>query len=206
MASLDRAKYMSLDETRQLRTVTEARAITDLKAGRVGGVTAWALVDFALLTGLRVAEIANLTVGDTDVKHSSLKVTRLRKKHKQPETLAIGEELTRHLKEYMFWREVVGYPVDAASPLFYGARGPLTAQGLQRIWKTAIRRTGLPAELSIHSARHTLAVHLLRKTGNLRQVQKQHGHASPATTANMYADISFADMQNGVGDIYGVHS
>ena len=48
----------------------------------------------------------------------------------------------------------------------------------------------MPKELAIHSARHTIAVALLRKTGNLRQVQKQLGHASPATTANMYADIN----------------
>jgi len=40
-----------------------------------------------------------------------------------------------------------------------------------QVWKTAVKRAGMPKELSIHSARHTLAVHLLRKTGNLRQVQ-----------------------------------
>jgi len=28
------------------------------------------------------------------------------------------------------------------------------------------------------------------------------GHASPATTANMYANISFEDMQNGVTGLY----
>ena len=44
--------------------------------------------------------------------------------------------------------------------------------------------------------------HLLRKTGNLRQVQKQLGHASPATTANMYADITFEDMQNELNGLY----
>lgn len=44
--------------------------------------------------------------------------------------------------------------------------------------------------------------HLLKKTGNLRQVQKQLGHASPATTANMYADISFEDMRNGITGLY----
>ncbi|MHC4540370.1 MAG: tyrosine-type recombinase/integrase [Planctomycetota bacterium] len=49
---------------------------------------------------------------------------------------------------------------------------------------------------------HTIAVQLLKKTGNLRLVQKQLGHASPATTANMYADISFEDMQNGVTGLY----
>ena len=75
-------------------------------------------------------------------------------------------------------------------------------KGLQQMWKAAVERAGLPEELSIHSARHTLATHLLKKTGNLRQVQKQLGHASPATTANMYADISFEDMQDGVTDLY----
>ena len=36
----------------------------------------------------------------------------------------------------------------------------------------------------------------------LRQVQKQLGHSSPATTANMYADISFEDMQDGLNGLY----
>lgn len=129
---IDRNKYMDMKEARQLRTVTEARSITDLRAGRIGGVRAWMLVDLALSTGLRVSEMA----------------------------------------------------------------------ALQRIWKRSVKLAGLPKELSIHSARHTIAVHLLKKTGNLRQVQKQLGHASPAITANMYADISFEDMQNGVTGLY----
>ena len=86
--------------------------------------------------------------------------------------------------------------------MFVGKRGSLTVSGLERIWKAAVRRAGLPEELSIHSARHTIAVILLKKTGNLRFVQKQLGHASPATTANMYADISFEDMQDGLNGLY----
>ncbi len=34
---IDRMKYMDDDEVRRLRTVSEARAVLDLKAGRVGG-------------------------------------------------------------------------------------------------------------------------------------------------------------------------
>jgi integrase len=56
--------------------------------------------------------------------------------------------------------------------------------------------------MSIHTARHTIAVHLLGKTKNLRQVQKQLGHSTPAVTANMYADVSFADMQAGLEKLY----
>jgi integrase len=187
---------MSMDEVKQLRTVTEAKAIMDLKAGRVGGVMAWMLVDLALSTGLRVSEMAALQVKDVDLKRGCLRVHRVKKRSNRQETLAIGKVLIEHIHQYIQWLDRLG------GPLFVGKRGPLTAQGLQRIWKAAIKRAGLPKELSIHSARHTIAVHLLRKTGNLRQVQKQLGHSSPATTANMYADISFEDMQDGLNGLY----
>jgi len=193
---IDRTKYMDKDEVKQLRRSAEARAFLDLKKGRVNGVTAWMLVDLALTTGLRVSEIAALKIQDVDLKRGCLSVTRLKRKKKVKESLALGKDLAPHLKKYIAWTG------RKSGALFVGSRGPLTAQGLQRVWKRAIKLAGLPKELSIHSARHTIAVHLLKKTSNLRQVQKQLGHASPATTANMYADISFEDMQNGVTGLY----
>ena len=191
---IDRSKYMSKEEVRQFRTVTEAKAIVDLRAGRVTGPLAWAVVDVALSTGLRVSEMASLKVKDIDLQRGCLTVVRLKRKKKTRESLAIGNGIAKHLKEFIGDRK--------SGPLFAGSRGPLTAQGLQCIWREAIKRAGLPKELSIHSARHTIAVYLLKKTGNLRFVQKQLGHASPATTANMYADISFEDMKNGVNGLY----
>ena len=191
---IDRAKYMSQEEVKQFRTVTEAKAIVDLRSGRITGPLAWAVVDIALSTGLRVSEMALLKIIDVDLKRGCMAVTRLKRKKKAIESMAIGNGLIKHLKEFIGNRK--------SGPLFVGSRGPLTAQGLQCIWREAIKRAGLPRELSIHSARHTIAVHLLKKTGNLRFVQKQLGHASPATTANMYADISFEDMQEGVNGLY----
>lgn len=210
--AIERTKYLSVDEVRQLRTVVEARCIVDLKAGRVNGVLSWMAVDFALGTGLRVNEIAKISVEDIDLKRGFVTVLRSKKRHAvKPEPLALGKELADHLRDFLTWRACriadmnETFRKDLAAtkgPLFVGCRGPLTAQGLQRIWKAAIRRAGLPAELSIHSARHTMAVALLKRTGNLRQVQKQLGHSSPATTANMYADVSFEDMQQGVTGLY----
>ena len=193
---IDRAKYMDTEEVKQLRTVTEAKSIVDLKAGRVAGVRAWMLIDLALSTGLRVSEMAALKIKDVDLKRGCISVTRMKRKKKVRETMALGKDLAQHLKTYITWTG------RKSGALFIGSRGTLTAQGLQRIWKRSIKLAGLPKQLSIHSARHTIAVHLLRKTSNLRQVQKQLGHASPAITANMYADISFEDMQNGVTGLY----
>ena len=211
MAAIDRTKYMSAEEVKQLRTVTEARAIVDLKAGRINGVLGWMVVDIALSTGLRVSEIGKLNVEDIDLKRGGLAVHRSKKRKAVKETLAIGRELADHLKEYLTWRSCRIADMDGAfrqdltdtkGAFFVGCRGPLTPQGLQRIWKAAVKRANLPGELSIHSARHTLAVHLLKKTGNLRQVQKQLGHSSPTITAAMYADVTFEDMQNGVSGLY----
>ena len=193
---IDRAKYMDRDEIRQLRTVTEAKSIIDLRAGRVTGPLAWMVVDLALSTGLRVSEMAALKIEDADFKRGALKVVRLKRKKKSTEMLAIGKELIQHLREYIDWTD------RKKGPLFVGQRGPITHRGLQQTWKAAIKRAGLPKELSIHSARHSIAVHLLKKRGNLRQVQKQLGHTSPAVTANMYADISFEDMQDGLNGLY----
>ena len=191
---IDREKYMDAGEVKQFRTVTEAKAIVDLRKGRISGPLAWMVVDLALATGLRVSELAAIQIKDIDLKRGFVKVRRRKRKKKIVDSLAISPELIKHLKEYIDDR--------TTGKLFVGERGNLTRYGLQQIWKSAVKRAGLPKELSIHSARHTMAVHLLKKTGNLRQVQKQLGHASPATTANMYADISFEDMQNGVTNLY----
>ncbi len=100
---IDRNKYMDAKEARQLRTVTEARAIVDLRAGRVLGVHAWMLVDLALSTGLRVSEIAALRIRDVDLKRGCLSVIRLKRKKKVKETLALGKDIAQHLKEYIAW-------------------------------------------------------------------------------------------------------
>ena len=199
---IDRTKYMSATETRQLRHTTEARAALDLQKGRQSGVVAWAVVDLALSTGLRVGEIVRLLVGDFDHRRGALTVWRTKRKPPVQQTLAVGKELRIHLAQFLEWKELAGQSTDPAAPLLVGKRGPLTIRGAQQIFKAALRRAGLPPELSIHSARHTIAVHLLKKTRNLRQVQKQLGHTSPAVTANMYADVSFEDMQAGLNGLY----
>ena len=45
-------------------------------------------------------------------------------------------------------------------------------------------------------------MHLLRRSGNLRIVQKQLGHSSPITTANMYADVPFEEMLRRLNGLY----
>ncbi|MHC4520092.1 MAG: tyrosine-type recombinase/integrase, partial [Planctomycetota bacterium] len=137
MSAVDRTKYMSVEEVKTLRTVTEAKSIVDLRAGRVNGVVGWMVVDMALATGLRVSEIAALAVEDVDLKRGCLKVVRVKKRKKAngKETLAIGKDLVDHLRQFLVWRSARIGSLDrqyrkglaaTKGPLFVGCRGPLS--------------------------------------------------------------------------------
>ena len=217
-------KYMTTEEVSRLRTHAEGESLIDLEHGRRRGPLAWLLVDFALSTGLRVSEIAQITLVDVDTKRKILTVHRAKKREIIPgkfkpgkdgkqipcykprpvvESLAISPELSDHLRQYIDNQR----PASESDRLWVGKRGPMTKVGLQLLWQGALRRAGLTngggkALYSIHGARHTLAVCLLRKTGNLRQVQAQLGHSSPVTTANLYAQVTEDDMRAGVTDLY----
>ncbi len=108
---IDRDKYMDATEAKQLRTVTEAKAIVDFKKGRVGGVLAWMVVDVMLSTGLRVSEAVLLKIQDVDLKRGLLKVTRLKRKKKSRESLAVGKDLIEHLREYIAWTDRMKGPL-----------------------------------------------------------------------------------------------
>ena len=194
---LDRTKYLDPEEVRRLRTVAEAWTVTDLAAGRRRGPLVWMLVDVALGSGLRVGELARLTVGDFDPKRRALRVWRLKRREPIQETLPLARGLTDHLGDYVAWMAAVGQPCGRGDALLCGERGPLTTAGLARAWSVAIHRAGLPAHYSIHSARHTRGTSLLAATGNLRLVQQALGHKSITSTA-VYAGVTFDALQQGL--------
>ena len=73
-----------------------------------------------------------------------------------------------------------------------GKRYPITYYGLgsnKRKWKKA----GVDAR--IHDLRHTTGMRTLRKTQNLRVVQKILGHSDIAITAKFYTDATVEDMR-----------
>lgn len=186
---LDRSKYLDDSEYEQLVKSCREWESDDLRYGKLAGVKIWALVDTALQTGLRVAELASLQAADFDAKVRSLKVVRVKKKKKVLETLPISKDLSDHLKTYLNGRR---------DGTIFG----VSRAALQQQFHAAVAHAHLRADLSIHACRHTLAVRLLKTTGNLRLVQMQLGHSSPQTTA-IYADVSFGDRQQALDSLNG---
>ena len=61
---ITRDKFFSREQRNQLVKATEEKAIVDLRKGRSTWVRRWMLIDLALFSGLRVSEIANLSIED----------------------------------------------------------------------------------------------------------------------------------------------
>ena len=190
---MERTKYLDRAEAKRLRDSCSTEAAVDARNGRVRGPLAWLLVDLALGTGLRVCELASLTWADIDFRRRGLWVNRRKRRKPAREFIPLGLELRQHL-------QAVAGP-SPEGPIFTGKRGPLSRPGLQALWRAAVTRAGLQS-CGIHAARHTYAVELLAATGNLRQVQLNLGHTRIDMTAQMYADVQWADRLAGVDAMY----
>jgi integrase len=80
--------------------------------------------------------------------------------------------------------------------LVKGERYPITFNGLKTEWKRQRARAGV-TDFRFHDKRHDFATKLLRKTGNLKLVQKAVNHADIKTTVR-YAHVLDEDVRNAV--------
>jgi len=74
-----------------------------------------------------------------------------------------------------------------------GERYPVTRGGLRRVWSAALKNAGI-ADFRWHDLRHTAGTRTLRRSGNLKAVQKMLGHEDISTTAK-YAHAMIDDVR-----------
>ena len=184
--SIDRAKFMDRNERAKLLKTCKERAELDEVKGRTTWPARYMLVDLALFSGLRVAEIAALKIDDLFLRAENPYLIVKKGKGGRKRIVYLDSALVKHLKHYIKHHLI---NPDAQGPLFPGRNNqhcqPIT---LMKSFKRAIKEAGLPNHFSIHCARHTYATYLLNDTKNLRYVQKQLGHAQVTMTA-LYADV-----------------
>ncbi len=195
--TVDREKILDRNERSKLLRVCKEKAELDLLHGRKVWPVRYMLVDLALYTGLRVAEIAALRVGDLNLAAKDPYLVVRNGKGSKKRDVYMDKALAKHLREFITYKKKVSREdVSEDAPFFSGRNGrqppPVT---LRKSFKRALAEAGLPDHYSIHCARHTYATYLLHDTGNMRYVQKQLGHARIDTTA-VYADI--LPEENGV--------
>jgi len=188
--NIDREKILDFDQRSKLLKTCRDKSELDLLHGRETWVKRYMLVDLVLFSGLRVAEVANLKIGDIELTTKDPYLIVRNGKRGKKRDVYLDKELVNHLKTFITWKKkTIGEEVEDDSPLFMGRNGKhCAAITLMKSFKRAIEESHLPLHFSIHSARHTYATFLLHATNNLRYVQKQLGHSKITMTA-LYADV-----------------
>lgn len=182
--------YLTRDERRRLMKTSRELADLDLLKGRKTWPVRYMLIDLALFTGLRVAEIAGIKLGDLNLTDKDPYLIVQHGKGNKKRTVYFDQKLCKHLKDFLKYKDrTLKQSNEANFPLFSGREGmhspPIT---LMKSFKQAVIASNIRKELSIHSARHTYATFLLHDCKNLRYTQNQLGHSNINMTS-LYASI-----------------
>jgi integrase/recombinase XerD len=157
------------------------------------GPTPKALRDVALLevlyaTGMRVSEVAQVTLDDLDLEAGKLRCVGKGNKERMMPLLPEAVDVVRvYLDKGR--PALLGHNAQERT-LFLNPRGErLTRQGLWLIIKGYARELGLDDRVTPHTLRHSFATHMLNGGAGLREVQLLLGHANISTT-QVYTHIS----------------
>jgi integrase/recombinase XerC len=150
-----------------------------------------AILELLYATGIRVAELCGLDLGDVDDDRRTVRV--LGKGNKQ-RTVPFGAPAARALETWLAVRTELAAP-EAGAAVFVGDRGNRIDQRVvRRIVHRALRVVDGAPDLGPHGLRHAMATHLLEGGADLRSVQELLGHASLATT-QIYTHVSDARLR-----------
>ena len=189
-------RVLSVDEAASLVTAPTRGVPRDEALARRDA----AMLELLYATGMRISELAGLTIDRLDLGRQRLRVIGKGNKERQ---LLFGAPAARALRHYLeVARPTLAARGDAGSAVFLNATGrPLSVRGARMVigrWADAI---GAPSRTSPHTLRHSFATHLLEGGADLRVVQELLGHANLQTT-QVYTHLSDAALRSAYRDAH----
>jgi integrase/recombinase XerD len=150
-----------------------------------------------LWSGMRVGEIASLSVGDvrnTDGSvRAEIRLTAAQTKGRHPRTVFLPQKLRDELQVYLDLRGMV----PATNPLFItGGRKPFSANLMAQHFHYLFKRAGI-AGASSHSMRRSFITNLAARGIGVRVLAELAGHRSIAVTQK-YIDVNDDMKRNAV--------
>lgn len=146
-----------------------------------------AMLELFYSSGLRLSELAGLSLHDLDLREGEVRVLG---KGSKTRVLPVGRKAREALDA---WLAVRPSTVDEDQPVFVGRQGRrLTPRAIQqRVRRCGVQ--GIGQHVHPHMLRHSFASHLLESSGDLRAVQELLGHADISTT-QIYTHLDFQHL------------
>lgn len=153
-----------------------------------------ALLEILYGTGMRVSEVANLTLGQIDFSREMIHVYG---KGGKERFVPLGSYAKKALYEYVptLRVELMNKNHQKHDVVFVNRLGaPISSAGIEYVLKQVMKATGTGNEMHPHMFRHTYATDLLNNGADLRSVQELLGHVNLSTT-QIYTHISRERLQ-----------
>jgi integrase/recombinase XerC len=148
-----------------------------------------AIMELFYSSGLRLAELVGLDVGQVDLNDRTVRVLG---KGAKTRIVPVGAKAIAAIRAWQRVRATLAAVEETA--LFVGRNGQrMGARAVQQRVHFWARRQGLPQRVHPHLFRHSFATHLLESSRDLRGVQELLGHADIATT-QVYTHLDFQHL------------
>ena len=135
----------------------------------------YAILQVFLQTGVRVSELAGLTLGDVDLAKPSITV---RGKGNAEREIVLEKRGVQAIRNYLAVR-----PNSQSSLVFLNYKGePISERGVRKLVVKYRIAAGITKKASCHTLRHTFATYKAERGVSPFQLQQWLGHANLNTT------------------------
>ncbi|WP_047419376.1 tyrosine-type recombinase/integrase [Cellulophaga sp. Hel_I_12] len=149
------------------------------------------MIELFYSTGIRRAELVNLTMSNLDLSNSTLKVIGKRNKER---ILPIVKSLKILFESYLEQRAAVLRDPSIKFVFLTKTGDKVYEMLVYRVVNHYFSKVSTKVKKSPHILRHTFATHLLNKGADLNSVKELLGHASLAST-QVYTHNSIAELK-----------
>ena len=148
-----------------------------------------AMLELFYSSGLRLAELASLSLSDIDI--NSALITVLGKGNKT-RTVPVGSKAISALNHWLQHRALAN--TSSTQALFLSKQGnPITHRNIQLRVNHWQQQQGINQRVHPHKLRHSVASHLLQSSGDLRAVQEFLGHSDISST-QVYTHLDYQHL------------
>ena len=148
-----------------------------------------AILELLYSSGLRLAELTDLNIGDVDMHDATVRVTG---KGNKDRIVPVGRHALKALRQWSITRGDLANADEKA--MFVSNRGTrISSRSVQARVKHWAKLQGIDANVYPHLFRHSFATHVLESSHDLRGVQELLGHANISTT-QVYTHLDFQHL------------